>query len=156
MPKLLTTMQSCNKVRPGPPNASDTRPEYVADLEARLNLRIISMEDSVNAAPNTIMTRPGISPTCFIIAGSAMIPAPTTVVERLNTAPENDAPSKPPSRSSSSAEHFWDGRRGTRGPPRRYFGSEAEGIIVTWERERERERERESFREFRFGDSRGS
>ena len=132
MPKLLTTMQSCKSVRPGPPKASETRPEYVADLEARVNLKIMSMEDSVNVAPNTIMISPGISPSCFMVAGRAMIPAPTIVVERLNTAPEYDAPSKPTSRSS----HFWDWgrRRGARGP-RRYFRSEAEGIIVIFERE---------------------
>lgn len=84
------------------------------------------MEASVNIDPRTIMTRPGIMPSCFTVAGRAMIPAPTIVVERLKTAPENDAPSKPDS-SGSRSSSFW-GRRGILGL-RRHLRS-MEGRIV--------------------------
>lgn len=84
------------------------------------------MDDSVSTAPNTIIIRPGISPNCFTAAGRAMIPAPTIVVERLNTAPENDAPSKPASLSS----RFW-GKSGALGL-RRNFLSAVGIVIVRW------------------------
>lgn len=83
------------------------------------------MEDSVSTAPNTIIIRPGISPNCFTAAGRAMIPAPTIVVERLNTAPENDAPSKPASLSS----RFW-GKSGALGFRRNFLSA----VIVRWEK----------------------
>lgn len=58
------------------------------------------MEDSVSREPRTIITRPGIIPNSFTAAGRAMIPAPTAVVDKLNTAPEKEAPSKPGSSGS--------------------------------------------------------
>ena len=62
------------------------------DFDARVNRTSMEMEDSVNMAHKIIMTKPGISPSCLTAAGRAMMPAPTMVVERLNTAPENDEP----------------------------------------------------------------
>lgn len=127
MPKLLTTTQSWRSVRPGPPKASPTRPEYEAVLEARVNRMIMSMDDSVNIAPKTIIIRPGIRPNCLTAAGRAMIPAPTIVVDMLKTAPENDAPLKPTSAESWSS-CFW-GRSGILGL-RRYFLSDETIVIL--------------------------
>lgn len=42
------------------------------------------------SATNTITTNPGIMPSTFMVAGIDMIPAPTMVVDMLNTAPEMD------------------------------------------------------------------
>lgn len=87
IPRLLTTIQICNNVRPPPPNASPTSAEYDDTFEARVNLKIKSIDDSVNIPTKTMMIRPGIMPSCLRVAGKAMIPAPTIVVERLKTAP---------------------------------------------------------------------
>ena len=100
IPKLLTTMQTCKRVRPALPRESPTAPAYVADLDVRENFRMKSIDNSVNVDPRMIMIKPGIRPNCFTAAGRAMIPAPTMVLERLKTAPENDAPSNPTSRGS--------------------------------------------------------
>lgn len=109
IPMLLKMIQSNKMKRPTPPYASRTTPEYVEDFDACVNLKRITMDDSVIIAQRTIMTKPGINPSCFTAAGRAMMPAPTIVVERLNTAPVNDEPSKPPSTSSRfvSGTGFW-------------------------------------------------
>lgn len=57
-----------------------------------------------------------------------MIPAPTTVVERLKTAPENEAPEKPTSNESPSS-YFW-GRRGVLGLRRHFRSVEAKIVIL--------------------------
>lgn len=57
-----------------------------------------------------------------------MIPAPTTVVERLKTAPEKEAPEKPTSKESASS-YFW-GRRGALGLRRHFRSAEAKIVIL--------------------------
>ena len=73
------------------------------------------------------MIKPGIRPNCFTAAGRAMIPAPTMVLERLKTAPENDAPSNPTSRGSWWS--YFSGSRDFLGL-RRYFLSAATIIVI--------------------------
>eukprot|EP01018_Ginkgo_biloba_P041241 Gb_00074 [translate_table: standard] len=76
---------------------------------ALLNFSKISMEKFVRNPRSTIRQRPGMSPKTFMVAGNAMIPAPTIVVDRLNTAPENDALVY----SDFSASCRFSGSRGT-------------------------------------------
>lgn len=93
MPTLLITIHICKIFRPARENASPAKPEYVLVLAALLNLRIICIDLSVSIPANTITISPGIAPSCLSVAGRAMIPAPTMVVERLKTAPANSPPS---------------------------------------------------------------
>ena len=64
-------------------------------FEHYLNRRLceesnISTEDSVRKATKMIIIILGIKPRTFIVSGRAMIPAPTMVGDRLNTAPEKE------------------------------------------------------------------
>lgn len=129
IPTLFITIQSCSRFRPTPEKESPAKPEYELVLAALLNRRTISTDFSVSIPANTIMIRPGIAPSCLRVAGRAMIPAPTMVVERLNTAPVYDAPpnSPPPWSLGISGADLW---------PRRYFRSENGISEIPRERER--------------------
>lgn len=59
------------------------------------------MEYSVRAPTVMMAMMPGMRPRTLTVAGRAMMPAPTTVVERLKTPPEKEAPSTAPSSLSS-------------------------------------------------------
>eukprot|EP01018_Ginkgo_biloba_P000990 Gb_25789 [translate_table: standard] len=58
---------------------------------ALLNLSKNSIERFVRSPTRTKRESPRMSPKIFMVAGSAMIPAPIIVVDRFNTAPENVA-----------------------------------------------------------------
>ncbi|GLT62963.1 hypothetical protein SLA2020_355630 [Shorea laevis] len=62
------------------------------------------------------MITPGIGPNCLTVAGIAMILAPKIVLGRLNTAPENDGPSKEDSCASNNSSCFLE-RKGNAGTP---------------------------------------
>uniref|UniRef100_A0A0A8YYX9 Uncharacterized protein n=1 Tax=Arundo donax TaxID=35708 RepID=A0A0A8YYX9_ARUDO len=97
------------------------------------------MEASVRSAASTIMTRPGTRPSTFMVAGSAIMPAPTMVVDRLNTAPAKEAPlnswnaaSSPSAAGSSrfvgSSGSLPSGKRSV-GPPMVIFEEQSSGFL---------------------------
>lgn len=92
MPALLIIMDSWRRILPGLANASRITLPYVFILDALVNLTRSSRDASVKHATNKINKIPGTRPKTFIVAGRAMIPAPTVEVERLKTAPEKDPP----------------------------------------------------------------
>ena len=120
-------MQTCRRVRPALPKDSPTAPAYVTDLDARENFRMKSIDNSVNVDPSMIKINPGIRPNCFTTAGRAMIPAPTMVLDRLKTAPENDAPSNPA--STGSWWSYFSGSKSFLGL-RRYLRSAETSIVI--------------------------
>lgn len=71
----------------------------------------MSIEASVKKQTKIMRRLPRINPKTFIVAGRAIIPAPTTVVDKLNTAPEKEAPLSP-SWTPSSPSWCFSGSRG--------------------------------------------
>lgn len=92
MPALLIIMDSWRRILPGLANASRITLPYVFILDALVNLTRSSRDASVKHATNKINKIPGTRPNTFMVAGRAMMPAPTIEVERLKTAPEKEPP----------------------------------------------------------------
>ena len=88
IPRLVVITQILTAKDPTVPNDSPTIPAYVTALPELVHLNINSTVKSVIIATNTITINPGITPKTFIVAGIDIIPAPTIVVDMLNTAPE--------------------------------------------------------------------
>lgn len=89
---LFITTEACKAILPHCPYASPISHPYDVIFPWWLHLISMSMDASVSNATKMIIRRPGMRPSILMLAGKAMIPAPTMVVERLKTAPENEAP----------------------------------------------------------------
>jgi len=70
----------------------------------------MSIEASVKKQTKIMRRLPRINPKTFIVAGRAFISAPTTVVDRLNTVPEKEAPLNPSCTPSSPSWCFLGNR----------------------------------------------
>lgn len=111
MPKLLIITQICNNIFPIFPKASPMTPPLEAATSTLLNLKSISIEASVKKQTKIMRRLSRINPKTFIVAGRAIISAPTTVVDRLNTVLEKEAPLNP-SCTPSSPSWCFSGSRG--------------------------------------------
>jgi hypothetical protein len=85
-----------------------------------------------------MLTRPGTRPSTFMVAGSAMMPAPTIVVDRLKTAPGKEAPlnswnaaSSSPSAAAAGPSRFVgsSGSLGSAAPPMVIFEKNSGGFL---------------------------
>jgi hypothetical protein len=79
-PALFITTDACSTILPHSPKVWPISHPYDVILPWWLHLT------------RMIIRIPGIRPSILILAGRAMIPAPTIVVDRLNTAHEKEAP----------------------------------------------------------------
>uniref|UniRef100_A0A8R7TZD8 Uncharacterized protein n=1 Tax=Triticum urartu TaxID=4572 RepID=A0A8R7TZD8_TRIUA len=86
------------------PNASPMIPAYEGGPLAQAVYRSMnSTETSERRATAAMRASAGTTPSTRIAAGIDMMPAPMMLVDRLNTAPETDAPPPcPPENSGSS------------------------------------------------------
>ena len=78
-------MHIWERIWPVLPKVSATTALYVVALAAAEYLRRKPSEASVRTPVNMIRRSPGIKPVINIVAGNAIIPAPTILVDMLNT-----------------------------------------------------------------------
>ena len=93
-PTLVRTTNTCSTVDPAFPNDSLITPAYVIlppEAVGAVYRSRNSTETSQRNATKRMSAMAGKTPSTFNVAGIDMIPAPTMLVDRLNTAPETDA-----------------------------------------------------------------
>lgn len=90
-PRLVIMTQIWAASAPTGPNASLITPAYVVVSPECVNLMRKSTDTSARRAMTRIITKAGITPRTFSVAGIDMMPAPIMLVATLKTAPETDA-----------------------------------------------------------------
>jgi hypothetical protein len=137
-PTLLMMTQTWSSVLPHQPKVSPMTPPYESAPTTPLNRTSSWMEASARSAASTMLTRPGTRPSTFMVAGSAMMPAPTIVVDRLKTAPGKEAPlnswnaaSSSPSAAAAEPSRFVgsSGSLGSAAPPMVIFEKNSGGFL---------------------------
>jgi hypothetical protein len=137
-PTLLMMTQTWSSVLPHQPKVSPMTPPYESAPTTPLNRTSSWMEASARSAASTMLTRPGTRPSTFMVAGSAMMPAPTIVVDRLKTAPGKEAPlnswnaaSSSPSAAAAEPSRFVgsSGSLGSAAPPMVIFERNSGGFL---------------------------
>uniref|UniRef100_A0A0A9FPZ6 Uncharacterized protein n=1 Tax=Arundo donax TaxID=35708 RepID=A0A0A9FPZ6_ARUDO len=104
VPKALNATNTLSNAAPARPNASPISDAY--DGAPRVYRSMKSTAALARTATPAIRTTAGATPRTRMAAGIDMIPAPTTLVDTLNTAPSTDAeppPAAPACSGSSGA-----------------------------------------------------
>lgn len=113
MPVVVRATKTLSNAAPARPKASPMVPAYdvaASSLPPPPHPRPVyrsmnSTETSASAATAAMRSAAGTTPSTRIAAGIDMMPAPTMLVDTLNTAPETDAPPpcRPPAEDSGSS-----------------------------------------------------